>query len=159
MKPWFGRGPAAPGSGSGEPWPPALRVREPDHRPRRRTAQAAASECRPRGSGEEALPGVASMTRTSFRASGPELGPTRLCEVRAGDGVRLVEAEGKEARLWLLLAGWVEEQSVEVLRAGRGGVVLSIEERNVTVPGWVARTTLVDCTRRFKTKSTREERP
>ena len=109
--------------------------------------------------GEGALPGVASMTRTSFRASGPELGPTRLCEVRAGDGVRLVEAEGKEARLWLLLAGWVEEQSVEVLRAGRGGVVLSIEERNVTVPGWVARTTLVDCTRRFKTKSTREERP
>lgn len=103
--------------------------------------------------------GVASMTRTPFRAKGSELGPTRLCEVRAGDGVRLVEAEGKEARLWLLLAGWVEERSVEVLRAGRGGVVLSIEERNVTVPGWVARMTLVDCTRRFRTRSTREERP
>ena len=113
----------------------------------------------PEDRGGGGIAGAASMTCTSLRASGSELGPTRLCEVRAGDGVRLVEVEGKEARLWLLLAGWVEEQSVEVLRAGRGGVVLSIEERDVTVPGWVARTTLVDCTRRFKTKSTQEERP
>ena len=99
------------------------------------------------------------MTRAAFHAGGSGLGPTRLCEVRAGDGVRLVKAEGKEARLWLLLVGWAEEQPVEVLRTGRGGVVLSIEERSVTVPGWVARTTLVDCTRRFERKSTRGERP
>ena len=98
------------------------------------------------------------MTCASVRESGSELGPTRLCEVRAGDGVRLVEAEGRETRLWLLLVGWVEQRPVEVLRAGRGGVVLSIEERNVSVPGWVARTTLIDCTRRFKRKSTPGER-
>ena len=99
------------------------------------------------------------MMRATFHADGSGLGPTRLCEVRAGDGVRLVEAEGKEARHWLLLAGWVEEQPVEVLRVGRGGVVLSIEERSVAVPGWVARTILVDCTRRFERQSTEEERP
>ena len=88
------------------------------------------------------------------RPHGPAGGwPMHLCDARAGDGVRLIGTRGKEAGLWLLLAGWTEGQSVQVLRIERKRAVLSIEKRSLAVPAWVARATIVDCARWVKRKS------
>ena len=73
--------------------------------------------------------------------------PGRLSDARMGERIRLFEASGKEALTWLLLSGWQEEVEVDVLHAGWGGVVLSIQGRRIAVPGWVARAALVTRTR------------
>ncbi len=76
-----------------------------------------------------------------------------LCDVRPGSAVRFVRARGREAGLRRLRSGGAEEQSAAVLRIERRGVVLSVGARNVIVPAWVARATLVCCTRGSRSKS------
>lgn len=68
-----------------------------------------------------------------------------LSDARVGDRVRLLEAPGKEVRTWLLLSGWEEAAEVQVLTSGWGGVVVSMGERRVAVPRWVAKAALVTC--------------
>ena len=66
-----------------------------------------------------------------------------LSDARIGDRVHLVEAPGREVRMWLLLSGWEDAAEVEVLHSGWGGVVVSMGERRVAVPRWVAQAALV----------------
>ncbi len=91
-------------------------------------------------SGDRSLPGVRAESE----------GLRCLSDARVGDRVRLVQAPGKEVRRWLLLSGWEEATEVQVLHSGWGGVVVSMGERRVAVPRWVAQVALVICTRNSK---------
>ena len=81
-----------------------------------------------------------------------------LSDARVGDRVRLVEAPDKEVRTWLLLSGWEDVTDIEVLHSGWGGVVVSMGERRVAVPRWVARAALVTCTRNSKSTFNRGDK-
>ena len=82
-----------------------------------------------------------------------------LSDARVGDRVRLVEAPGKEVRTWLLLSGWEDAAGVEVVHSGWGGVVVSMGERRVAVPRWVAQAALVTCIRNSKLTFNTGDRP
>ena len=94
------------------------------------------------GSGRASARGWA--TALAREGEGP---PRHLSDTRGGERIRLFEASGKEVLTWLLLSGWQEEVEVDVLHAGWGGVVLSMQGRRIAVPGWVARAALVTRTR------------
>ena len=85
--------------------------------------------------------------------------PRCLSDARVGDRVRLVEAPGKEVRTWLLLSGWEEATEARVLHSGWGGVVVSLGERRVAVPRWIARVALVTCTRNSKSTFNTGDKP
>ena len=82
-----------------------------------------------------------------------------LSDARIGDRVRLVEAPGKEVRMWLLLSDWEEPTEVQVLHSGWGGVVVSMGERRVAVPRWVAQAALVTCIRNSKSTFNTGDKP
>ncbi len=68
----------------------------------------------------------------------------RLSEVREGDRVRLVDAEGGDAQRWLLLAGFIEDLPARILkRASNGRMVLAIDGRTVLIPSRIARAAVV----------------
>jgi len=108
--------------------------------------------------------GLRARSPRSRDAAGSRSGADRvrvrcLADAQVGDCVRLVAAPGKEVRTWLLLSGWEEATEVQVLNSGWGGVVVSMGERRVAVPRWVAQAALVNCIRNTRSTCKTGDKP
>ena len=69
----------------------------------------------------------------------------RLSEAHVGDQLHLLTAEDKLALRWLIYNGVPDGVSAVVMSLSKSEVMLSTDERVVTVPAWVAQQTLVHC--------------
>ena len=65
----------------------------------------------------------------------------RLSEAHVGDQLHLLTAEDKLALRWLIYNGVPDGVSAVVMSLSKSEVMLSTDERVVTVPAWVAQQT------------------
>ena len=75
----------------------------------------------------------------------------RLSEAHVGDQLHLLTAEDKLALRWLIYNGVPDGVSAVVTSLSKSEVMLSTDERVVTVPARVAQQTLVHCIKKEST--------